>query len=374
MEKMKTAVVGCGKISDIFFQNMINRFEILEVVSCCATKVEHAKEKAEKYGIRPVTFEEILADASIELIVNLTPPEAHYDIIKRALLAGKHVYTEKAMTSTLEEAKELMEIADEKGLYLASAPDTFLGSSIQTVKKLVESGAIGTITGCHASINRDIDKLYPIFRFLTQRGAGIGMDLGIYYLTALCSIMGPVTDVCGMTRTVRPVRTIHPENNPEEEVTIEIHNENQMTGTIRFVSGAMGTMNFNGNSIFPEQPQLILYGTEGIIYMSNANDFGGTVKLQKENTKESDIQTVPVNHGFSSDSRGVGAADLAWSVRKGIPGRASKEMAYHVMEILKGIEKSMELRQFVEINSTFALPTLLPEGFTEESKEEGALN
>ncbi|MGB4658047.1 MAG: Gfo/Idh/MocA family oxidoreductase, partial [Mobilitalea sp.] len=317
-------------------------------------------------------------DDTIELVVNLTPPEAHYDIIKRALLAGKHVYTEKAITSTLEEAKELIEIADDKGLYLASAPDTFLGSSVQTAKKLVESGAIGTITGCHASINRDIDKLYPIFRFLTQRGAGIGMDLGVYFLTALCSIMGPVTDVCGMTRTVRAIRTIHPENNPEKEVTIEIHNENQMTGSVRFASGALGTLNFNGNSIFPEQPQLILYGTEGILYLSNPNGFGGDVKLVKEDTgipdlsKEPGMLVIPSKHGFSSDSRGVGAADLAWSVRKGVPNRASKEMAYHIMEILIGLEHSMEQRQFVEINSTFVLPSLLPEGFMEDGKEEAA--
>ena len=131
-QTMKTAVVGCGAISDIYLQNMINRFQNIEVVACCAKHFENAKKKAEKYGIKACTYEEILQNTSIEMVVVLTPASTHYELIKQALMAGKHVYTEKTMTVTLEEAKELISLANEKGLYLGSAPDTFLGAALQT--------------------------------------------------------------------------------------------------------------------------------------------------------------------------------------------------------------------------------------------------
>lgn len=153
---MKTAVVGCGAISDIYLTNMINRFDILEVAACCARNPEHAARKAQQYGIKASTYEEILADESIELIVNLTPAPAHYEIIKKALEAGKHIYTEKSMTVSLEEAAELVRLSEEKGLYLGSAPDTFLGSSFQTARKAIDDGLIGEITSCTVAANRDL--------------------------------------------------------------------------------------------------------------------------------------------------------------------------------------------------------------------------
>ena len=134
MKKMKIGVVGAGAISDIYLKNMTGMFDNLEVVSICANHLEHAAAKAETYGIRAVTFEEMLADPEIDIIVNLTPVGAHYGIIKAALLAGKHVYTEKTLTDDPKTAEELCALADEMGLYLCSAPDTFLGAALSTAR------------------------------------------------------------------------------------------------------------------------------------------------------------------------------------------------------------------------------------------------
>ena len=94
-KKMRVGVVGCGAISDIYLTNMIHNFENLEVAACCAGHLEHAKKKAEQYGIKGCTYEEILADPSIEMVVILTPAPTHEGLIRQALEAGKHVYTEK---------------------------------------------------------------------------------------------------------------------------------------------------------------------------------------------------------------------------------------------------------------------------------------
>ena len=135
MKRMRTAVVGCGAISDIYLTNMTERFDNLEVVACCANHFEHAQKKAEQYGIEARTYEEILSDPSIELVVILTPAPTHEGLIRQALQAGKHVYTEKTMTLSTESAGELIALAKEKGLYLGAAPDTFLGAALQTARK-----------------------------------------------------------------------------------------------------------------------------------------------------------------------------------------------------------------------------------------------
>ena len=130
IEPVKVAVIGCGMISDAYLSAMINKFKILDVVGCCDRNADKAQEKAQKYGIKALTLEEILADDSIEIIVNLTTPLAHYPVIKQLLEAGKNVYTEKVLSVELEHAAELVKIADQKNLYLGAAPDTFLGSAI----------------------------------------------------------------------------------------------------------------------------------------------------------------------------------------------------------------------------------------------------
>jgi predicted dehydrogenase len=130
IQPVKTVIIGSGSISDAYLNTMINKFKILDVVGCCDRNPEKAQTKAQKYGIKALSMEGILADASIEIVVNLTTPPAHYAVIKQLLEAGKHVYTEKVLSVELEHAAELISIADQKGLYLGAAPDTFLGSAI----------------------------------------------------------------------------------------------------------------------------------------------------------------------------------------------------------------------------------------------------
>ncbi len=358
MKTVKTAVVGCGKISDIYFQNMISKFSILEIVCCAASSMESAQKKAAQYHIKAMFLEDILKDESIELIVNLTPPGAHYEIIKSALLAGKHVFTEKALTADLSQAKELIALSDEKKLLLGCAPETFLGGSVQTAKRMVDSGKIGMITGCHASINVNIDMMYPIFRSLTQPGAGIGMDRGIYFLTALCSIIGPIEEVSGFIRTLNPKRTIHPIDNPLKEVEIEIQNENQLTAIVRFTNGTLGTLNFNGNSIFPEVSHITIYGTEGILLLPNANEFGGNVQFISSGYygDTPNAQNIPCQSKYIFNYRGIGPAELATALRLGKKNRTSKEMAYHIMEVFDGIIKSSLNKRSIPILSTFTIP------------------
>ncbi len=362
IKPVKTAVVGCGKISDAYLNTMINRFKVLDVVGCCDRNPDKAQAQAQKYGIKASSLEEILADDSIELVVNLTTPMAHYAVIKQLLEAEKHVYTEKVLSVELEHAAELVKIADEKNLYLGAAPDTFLGSAIQTSRYVVDSGMLGDISSCYCALTRDGDLLSRAFPFTTKPGGGIGFDVGIYYITALLSILGPVTEVSGIVRTRNPERTDYTLDHFGESYPLEC--ENLMAGTLRFDGGTVGNVLFDSNSIFilPENPHLVLCGTMGIMYMADPNNFGGDVRVILKGNHESFI--MPPSHAFGDECRGLGVADMAWSMRRGRKNRASKEMAYHALEVLYGIVKSSQTKSNQVMQSTFEKMPPLPRGYT----------
>ena len=168
-EPMRVGLVGCGDISGAYLRNLTGRFQGARIVSCCSRGGVSAQKKAEEFGLKATTFDEMLCDPVIDIILILTPPDSHYELIRKALQKGKHVYTEKALCATFAQAKEVTELAKKNGLYLGCAPDTFLGGAIQTAHQAVRDGLIGEVTSCHADVNRDLEALYTRLRFLLQR-------------------------------------------------------------------------------------------------------------------------------------------------------------------------------------------------------------
>lgn len=351
IKPVKTAIVGCGGISDAYLNTMINKFKILDVVGCYDRHPGKVQAKAQKYGIKALSMEEILADASIEMVVNLTTPTSHYPVIKQLLEAGKHVYTEKVLSVELEHAAELVKIANQKNLYLGAAPDTFLGSAIQTARYVVDSCMLGEVTSCYSTLTRDGEIFSRAFPFTAMPGGGIGFDVGIYHITALLSILGPVREVSGVVRTRNPERGDYSLGHFGESFQIQC--ENLMAGILQFECGTIGNILFDANSIFtaPERPSLVLFGTMGVMYMADPNQFGGEVKLILKGNNEPFV--MQQSHAFSDEYRGLGVAEMAWSLRKNRKNRANKEMAYHALEVLHGIVKSSETKFNQVMGSTF---------------------
>jgi predicted dehydrogenase len=362
IQPVKTAIVGCGAISDAYLNTMINKFKILDVVACCDKNSEKAETTAQKYGIKVLTLDEILADDSIEIVVNLTTPMAHYPVIKQLLEAGKHVYTEKVLSVELEHAADLVKLADQKNLYLGAAPDTFLGSAIQTARYVVDSGMLGDITSCFCALTRDGDILNRAFPFTTKPGGGIGFDVGIYTITALLSILGPVTEVSGMVQTRKPERPDYSLEHFGE--TFQVECENLMAATLQFDCGTIGNLLFDSNSvfIFPEKPSVVLFGTMGVMHMADPNSFGGEVRVILKGNNEP--FTMQQSHAFSNESRGLGVAEMAWSMRMDRKNRANKELAYHALEVLHGIVKSSATKSNQVMKSTFEKMPPLPRGYS----------
>jgi len=369
VKRVKTAVVGCGIISQVYLRNMTRLFSILDVVAVCDLIPELAQRAAKEYGVPKImTLEEIEASNEIELVVNLTAASAHYGIIKRLLLSGKHVYTEKTMTAKLEEAQELVQIANEKGLYLAVAPDTALGASIQTARWAVDHGLVGEVTSCIVSINRDQNLNAERFRFLRSEGGALPYDVGIYYIQALLCILGPVVEVTGFGAPA-PARQRQFLFNQDDPESWQIPGNNLVAGSLRFQRGALGILHFDGNTIGAECSTFRIYGTEGILELGDPNRFGDPIRLIKP---ESDPCYLPLTHGYNGacvledatefekgyGNRGIGVAELAWAIRKGRPNRLSKEMGLHGLEVLQGLDKTAETGGVYRMTSTFTCQPL----------------
>lgn len=357
---MITGVIGAGAISDAYLKNLTGIFkDIIDVRYISANHLESAGRKAEQYGLCPLTTDQLLSNSEIELVIILTPVETHYDLIKRALSAGKHVYCEKTITMNACEAEELIGIAAEKNLYLGGAPDTFLGSMVQSVHKAIDENKTGDIHSFGILINRNNDILTSMFRFLRQPGAGILRDYVVYYLTALVSLLGPVEQVASFTAAPYKKRLSIIPGTDEFMKEIETPNEGIAAITLKLKNGIIGTIHDDSESSIMDHSVFNIYGHDGILKLGNANNFGDEVSFIKsiQDFRNPEApQILEKGNAYCDNMRGLGAAEMVQAIRNNRKPRASAEMALHVLNVIEAIEESAEKGTFVTIDDDLTIP------------------
>jgi len=380
MTGFRVGLIGCGRISDIYLRNCAT-FEALEVVACASLDIDESRSKAVLHGIpRACEPFDILADPEIDAVLNLTVPAAHHDIRRRALEAGKHVYSEKPFVTDLADGRALLALADERGLTIGNAPDTFLGGRWQTVRKLIDVGTIGAPTGVSAfAPTHGTERHNPNPDFYYRVGGGPLLDLGPYYLTAMVFCLGPMARVAGLSRRTFDERMI--ENGPRNGLMTPVEVDTHCLSLIEFESGVIGQMMTSFDVWDSETPRFEIYGEEGTICIPDpdpvhgANIFHGDVWVRTRDTARWTHQPRPTGrehwqvaentHRFNDDARGLGLLDLAYATRDGRPPRASGEMAFHVYEAMEAMLASPGLGRFVDLQSRCARPEPLPENFPE---------
>ena len=368
-------IIGAGMISRTYLDSLIAKFDITKVEAIADRSGERAGELAKEYGIRAVTVDQILEDETIEIIVNLTPPGAHGEVIEKILNSGKHAYTEKCFALTTDIAAKLCRLADEKGLYLGCAPDTFFSGWAQSARRLIDSGVLGTITSFAMVGNRDNERLLSAMDYMNRPGGGIILDYSVYYLTNLINMLGPVRRVSANIKAPYPTHVNQFELSPHFGETFDSPNESQFYSVLELENGITGTVSINADSVFFDQTYYAVYGNKGIMYLGCPDWFAGQVYIYdntydfaQAETPKRILQENPF--GFNKDSRGVGVADMAWAIREGRGARASKERAFHVMDIQECMVKSHENNGvFITVNSTCerAQPLTVPIGKDESS-------
>ena len=373
MRKLNVGIVGCGDISGIYIQNAY-RFQNLHLVALAAlnsarplARIEEIKAQWANWKLsgqpelpRACSVEQLLADPQVEMVLNLTVPKAHAQVSLAALAAGKHVYSEKPLACTREEAAKIFTLAGQKGLRVGCAPDTFLGAALQTCRKLIDDGWIGTPLGCTAFMTcRGHESWHSNPEFYYQPGGGPLFDMGPYYLTALVHLMGPIKRIGGVARTTFPTRTIT--SRKKFGAAIPVETPTHILSTLEFAGGAgqgaIGTMLMSFDVFGADLPRIEIYGTSGSLSVPDPNCFGGEVKVK---IGRQDWAAVPLTHAYRENARGLGAADLASGHLKNRPHRASGELAYHVVDVMETCLEAAREGRTLEVKSTVARPEPMP--------------
>jgi predicted dehydrogenase len=352
MEKLKVGIIGCGNISSIYFTNC-QTFHSLDIVACADLDVERAQAKAEEFHVpKACSVQELLADPEIDIVINLTIPAAHAEVSLSALEAGKHVYVEKPLAISLEDGRKIVKVAKSKGLLVGGAPDTFLGGGIQTCIKLVKDGWIGRPVAANAFfMSNGVEGWHPNPDFFYQTGGGPMFDMGPYYITALISLIGSVKRVTGSAKISFPER-----ETPEgRKIPVEI--PTHISGVLDFENGAVGTLITSFDSWGSNLPRIEIYGEHGTLSVPDPNTFGGPVKFRRKGEKE--FQEVPLTHGYTKNSRGIGLADMAEAIQEGRPHRANSDLTFHVLEIMHGFHIASEEGRHYKVTSSVDRPKLV---------------
>ncbi|MWC31016.1 Gfo/Idh/MocA family protein [Paenibacillus sp. MMS18-CY102] len=359
MAKARIGIIGCGNISNIYLTNLC-RSEDVEVAACADADLDRAKERAAQHGVsKACSVEELLADPSIDIVVNLTIPQAHAEISLRALEAGKHVYGEKPLAVTLEEGAQVLEAAAARGLRVACAPETFLGGGIQTCRKLIDEGAIGTpVAASGFMMSRGHENWHPDPAFYYQAGGGPMFDMGPYYLTALVTLLGPIRRVTGSAVITHAERTITSQPKHGQKITVET--PTHIAGVLDFASGAVATLVTSFDiAADTALPNIEIYGTAGSLRVPDPNGFGGEVQLRKAGSSE--WISIPLTHGFTDNNRGIGVIDMAKAIVEDRQHRAEGKMAYHVLEAMHGFHIASAEGEHYTMKSECIRPEPMPE-------------
>lgn len=348
-------VIGAGVISDTYLANLTS-FPDLRVLMVADLDLARAETQATKHGVpRAGGVPELLADPAIELVVNLTVPAAHVDVGLAALEAGKHVWAEKPLALDRETGRKLLDRAREKGLRVASAPDTVLGAGLQTARRALDAGRIGEPRTAMAVFQTPgPESWHPAPEFLYAPGGGPLLDMGPYYLTELVQLFGPVGRVTATGGRARASRVIG--SGPRAGTEFPVAVPTTVTALAEFERGGSAQLVLSFDSAL-RRVMFEVTGTLGVAVLPDPNAFTGPTLLHLLDHVEP-TELAAAGHGAS---RGTGALELARAIRAGVPERASGELAYHVLDAMLAIEESLTRGQSVTVESTVEVPPALPE-------------
>ncbi|MFI0776867.1 Gfo/Idh/MocA family protein [Streptomyces sp. NPDC021212] len=358
--RVPIGVIGTGSIFNAYALGL-STIPRLPLVRVADLDGERARAAAAEWNIPAWgTTEELLADPEVQVVVNITPPRAHAALTDAALRAGKHVYVEKPLAATVDEARRNIETARETGMLLGGAPDTFLGPSGQTARAAVDAGLIGRPFGATSFVRSSrAETWHPDPTFLFTEGGGPVLDWGPYHIAALVNLLGPVSRVVGATtRAADELTVTAPERRVERiDVTVATH----ATAILQFASGALATAMYSFDVWDTTLPHLEIYGTEGTLQVPNPNRFDDPVLLKRRGDDEwTELPAVmdPLTPAGARAIRGPGVLDLVRHLG-GDLHRASADFAFHVLEVLERLERIAPEDGAVEITSTVKRPAPL---------------
>jgi predicted dehydrogenase len=350
----RVAIIGSGNVTH-FYLTGAALFPSIELAACADLDPVRADALSAAGGFPARAVDDILADPSIEIALVLTPPAAHVPVSLAAIAAGKHVYTEKPLATSREDARRVLAAAAAADLRLGAAPDTFLGGGLQTARAVIDEGSIGTPLVATAAVpHTGPERWHPDPRIFYAPGGGPVLDVGPYFVTALVNLLGPVATVAAVGRGVGSERVVA--TGPLAGMTITSDVPTTVIGTLTFASGVIGSLFASFDAAGSRVPSIEIHGTEGSLSLGDPNRFDGEVRIRRIGSET--WEDIPLR--FPSDvERGIGLADMIEAIRSNRPHRATGELAYHVLDVLLALEHATATGQSEIIESRVDRPAPL---------------
>lgn len=397
-KRVKVGVIGCGGICrSTYMENMVNNFNVIDVVGCADLIDARAEYIATKYNVKKMTVEEMMNNDEIQIVVILTNPESHFMITSEAFKHKKYVYCEKMMACSFEDALELAKLAEQNNLMYTTAPDTFLGAWEQSARKYIDDGIIGRPVTVHAQVTSHYEPETPFFDtkprhffFSLHPGGGFPFDLGGYYLHQMINLFGTIKRVSGFGGNINPRRIYTNPKHPKYKEEFQVNTPTTLVGSLEFENGVFGTVHFSSDSF--NSRSFVVTGSDGTFNLGDPNCFASKISVCRRgaapgveniaqgtlpttaSTKQSSDdeclqqlgepcpeQTVelPLLHGFYTPSRGVGVADMCYVLLNDRRPRCHYDIGLHAIEVIHGLEESAKTGKIYEMTTKCPRPAPL---------------
>jgi predicted dehydrogenase len=388
---MKIAIVGCGFVAD-FYMASVGYHQNLEICRVFDRDPFRLDEFSQYYSLPTYnSFDELVSDQSVELVLNLTNPREHYSVTRALLEAGKHVYSEKPLAMDYESARELVDLSKEKALYLGSAPCSFLSETAQTIWRALKDDVIGPVRLVYANFDAGMTHRYPLHKWRSASGAlwpakdefevGCTYEHAGYFLTWLAAYFGPARNVtayasCQISDKGVPVDVITPDFS---------------VGCIEYDNGIVARV--TSSIVAPLDKSLVIMGDRGVIYTRDMRDDASPVYVSRTppgrigsaleyrldywgNKLERAINWIPWSWGThwrvrkkypyvikpmirsSGNYKPVdfcrGPAEMAEAIVGKRPARVSADLGLHITELIEVLQYPQRFAGQKKIKSAFS--------------------
>lgn len=345
MDDIGVGVVGCGNISTIYLTNL-QHVPGVKVRACADARAEVAEAQGRRFGVEAMSVDALLARDDIDIVVNLTVPAAHGDVSLSALTAGKHVFSEKPLAVDVALGRRVIAEAESRNLLVGCAPDTFLGAGGRLTRRIIDDGMVGRIlSGTSFLMSHGMEHWHPDPEFFFKKGGGPVLDVGVYYITALVNLLGPVSRVHSSTSTGFEERIVTSEG-PRKGYRITVETPTTALALMEFASGTQLMFGATWDVWKHGHHPIELYGTEGSVRVPDPNFYGGVVEVSERggDWQPHRSQGMPLGRpNWPADAprhanyRALGAAEMAMALRSGRPHHATGKLALHVLEVMEAV-------------------------------------
>ncbi len=365
---LRVGLIGCGNISDIYLLNAPG-FRDIRFTACADINPEASARQGARYALAARSVKALLASEDVDIVLNLTIPEAHAEVSLAAIDAGKHVYTEKPLATTVRDGERIVAAARAKNLRVGAAPDTVLGASVREARRIVDVGEIGKpLTGLAAVLSHGMEHWHPNPAFFFRSGGGPVFDMGPYYLSLLVTLLGPVASVQASGQIGFVERTVTTPGSTMFGRTIKVETLTSVQALLDFHCGAQVTFLASwdvwNHGVLPIE----LHGETGSLRVPDPNWFGADLHIAEGRGDWRPIATHehafgaanwPAGKPQHANYRGLGLADMARGVLDHRPHRANGDIALHVLAIMAGILEAAAEKRLVAIRQDCIRPAPL---------------